>query len=226
MRRLGLEIREPGALQAFFPPVLLFLLDPSRPQRVLGAPPFRADRAAPVLSYPCPRPRRRGRRLGGGAGCDGGVLQGAGWGGSRGQGAPHGERVHGMHMCKGTGTVPATHASSFPPCVAPPPLPNLAAAHLPTLKPLPLQPPHPDCMRRHALGPPDHSPPHASQPCPALFSFPSTLTQIVCDGMYSAFRRKLAQPDVHHPSFFIGLLLKVGAVFFCLFFCSRFQWVS
>ncbi|EFN52926.1 hypothetical protein CHLNCDRAFT_137251 [Chlorella variabilis] len=31
---------------------------------------------------------------------------------------------------------------------------------------------------------------------------------IVCDGMYSSFRRKLAVPDVHHPSFFIGLLLK------------------
>jgi squalene monooxygenase len=33
---------------------------------------------------------------------------------------------------------------------------------------------------------------------------------IVCDGMYSAFRRKLAVADLHHPSFFIGLLLKVG----------------
>ncbi|KAL4422281.1 hypothetical protein ABPG75_008478 [Micractinium tetrahymenae] len=31
---------------------------------------------------------------------------------------------------------------------------------------------------------------------------------IVCDGMYSAFRRKLSVPDVNHPSFFIGLLLK------------------
>jgi hypothetical protein len=28
--------------------------------------------------------------------------------------------------------------------------------------------------------------------------------------MYSAFRRKLAVADLHHPSFFIGLLLKVG----------------
>lgn len=28
--------------------------------------------------------------------------------------------------------------------------------------------------------------------------------------MYSSFRKKLAVPDLHHPSFFIGLLLKVG----------------
>jgi hypothetical protein len=34
--------------------------------------------------------------------------------------------------------------------------------------------------------------------------------QIVCDGMYSGFRRKLTiSPSIHHPSFFIGLLLKV-----------------
>lgn len=33
--------------------------------------------------------------------------------------------------------------------------------------------------------------------------------QIVCDGMYSAFRKKMARTDVKHPSFFIGLLLKV-----------------
>ncbi|PRW45481.1 arginine--tRNA chloroplastic mitochondrial-like isoform X2 isoform B [Chlorella sorokiniana] len=31
---------------------------------------------------------------------------------------------------------------------------------------------------------------------------------IVCDGMYSAFRKKMARTDVKHPSFFIGLLLK------------------
>lgn len=31
---------------------------------------------------------------------------------------------------------------------------------------------------------------------------------IVCDGMYSSFRRKLSKFDINHPSFFIGLLLK------------------
>lgn len=31
---------------------------------------------------------------------------------------------------------------------------------------------------------------------------------VVCDGMYSGFRKKLSVPDMHQPSFFIGLLLK------------------
>lgn len=31
---------------------------------------------------------------------------------------------------------------------------------------------------------------------------------IVCDGMYSIFRKKLSVPDIHHPSFFVGLLMK------------------
>jgi squalene monooxygenase len=31
---------------------------------------------------------------------------------------------------------------------------------------------------------------------------------IVCDGMYSSFRTKLGKPDIKHPSYFVGLLLK------------------
>jgi squalene monooxygenase len=32
---------------------------------------------------------------------------------------------------------------------------------------------------------------------------------ICCDGMYSTFRKQLAKPDaIHHPSFFVGLLLR------------------
>ena len=31
---------------------------------------------------------------------------------------------------------------------------------------------------------------------------------IVCDGMYSALRKKLSVPDIEHPSFFVALLLK------------------
>lgn len=31
---------------------------------------------------------------------------------------------------------------------------------------------------------------------------------IVCDGMYSIFRKKLSVPDIKHPSFFVALLLK------------------
>lgn len=31
---------------------------------------------------------------------------------------------------------------------------------------------------------------------------------IVCDGMYSGLRRHLSQPDIHHPSYFVGLLLR------------------
>ena len=31
---------------------------------------------------------------------------------------------------------------------------------------------------------------------------------IVCDGMYSTFRKKLSKPDIEHPSFFVALLLK------------------
>ena len=32
---------------------------------------------------------------------------------------------------------------------------------------------------------------------------------VCCDGMYSTFRKKLAKPDhIHHPSFFVGLLLR------------------
>ena len=55
-------------------------------------------------------------------------------------------------------------------------------------------------------------PPHPARlalplPPPCLL----TSLQIVCDGMYSGFRRKLTiSPSIHHPSFFIGLLLKVG----------------
>ena len=51
-------------------------------------------------------------------------------------------------------------------------------------------------------------------PCPAALPPAPTPVhkQIVCDGMYSGFRRKLTiSPSIHHPSFFIGLLLKVGA---------------
>ncbi len=35
---------------------------------------------------------------------------------------------------------------------------------------------------------------------------------IVCDGMYSSFRKKLSKPDMKHPSYFVGLLLKDVAV--------------
>ncbi|KAI8470182.1 MAG: SE-domain-containing protein [Monoraphidium minutum] len=31
---------------------------------------------------------------------------------------------------------------------------------------------------------------------------------VVCDGMYSQFRKQLADPDMKHPSFFVALLLK------------------
>lgn len=31
---------------------------------------------------------------------------------------------------------------------------------------------------------------------------------LVCDGMYSNFRTRLSEPDIHHPSFFVGLILK------------------
>ena len=31
---------------------------------------------------------------------------------------------------------------------------------------------------------------------------------IVCDGMYSIFRKKLSVPDIEHPSFFVGLMMK------------------
>lgn len=31
---------------------------------------------------------------------------------------------------------------------------------------------------------------------------------IVCDGMYSTFRKQLSDPNIHHPSFFVALLLK------------------
>ncbi len=31
---------------------------------------------------------------------------------------------------------------------------------------------------------------------------------IVCDGMYSTFRKQLAKPQMDHPSFFVGLLLR------------------
>lgn len=32
---------------------------------------------------------------------------------------------------------------------------------------------------------------------------------VVCDGMYSNFRKPLTQKaDIHHPSFFVGLLLR------------------
>lgn len=31
---------------------------------------------------------------------------------------------------------------------------------------------------------------------------------VCCDGMYSTFRKKLAKPSIHHPSFFVALLLK------------------
>jgi hypothetical protein len=31
---------------------------------------------------------------------------------------------------------------------------------------------------------------------------------VCCDGMYSTFREKLAKPSIHHPSFFVALLLK------------------
>lgn len=31
---------------------------------------------------------------------------------------------------------------------------------------------------------------------------------VVCDGMYSSFRKQLAKPDIHNPSFFVGLLLR------------------
>ncbi len=37
------------------------------------------------------------------------------------------------------------------------------------------------------------------------------LLQVVCDGMYSAFRTKLTDKrDIKHPSYFVALLLKVG----------------
>ena len=39
----------------------------------------------------------------------------------------------------------------------------------------------------------------------------SVLLQVVCDGMYSAFRTKLTDKrDIKHPSYFVALLLKVG----------------
>lgn len=31
---------------------------------------------------------------------------------------------------------------------------------------------------------------------------------VCCDGMYSTFRKKLAKPNIHHPSFFVALLLR------------------
>lgn len=35
--------------------------------------------------------------------------------------------------------------------------------------------------------------------------------QVVCDGMYSAFRTKLTDKrDIKHPSYFVALLLKVS----------------
>ncbi len=64
------------------------------------------------------------------------------------------------------------------------------------------------------LGPTCSSEQACAQPCsPTLEpprARPPPRVQIVCDGMYSSFRKKLAVPDLHHPSFFIGLLLKVG----------------
>lgn len=33
-------------------------------------------------------------------------------------------------------------------------------------------------------------------------------TQVVCDGMYSALRKKLSAPRITHPSYFVGLLLR------------------
>ena len=32
--------------------------------------------------------------------------------------------------------------------------------------------------------------------------------QVVCDGMYSALRKKLSAPRITHPSYFVGLLLR------------------
>lgn len=32
--------------------------------------------------------------------------------------------------------------------------------------------------------------------------------QVVCDGMYSALRKKLSAPRIAHPSYFVGLLLR------------------
>lgn len=31
---------------------------------------------------------------------------------------------------------------------------------------------------------------------------------ICCDGMYSTFRKQLAKPSIHHPSFFVGVILR------------------
>lgn len=31
---------------------------------------------------------------------------------------------------------------------------------------------------------------------------------IVCDGMYSSLRKQLSEPKIHHPSFFVGLILR------------------
>lgn len=35
---------------------------------------------------------------------------------------------------------------------------------------------------------------------------------IVCDGMYSSLRSKLSTPNIRHPSFFVGLLLRGAAL--------------
>ncbi|GMH45793.1 hypothetical protein BSKO_13756 [Bryopsis sp. KO-2023] len=35
---------------------------------------------------------------------------------------------------------------------------------------------------------------------------------IVCDGMYSSFRKKFIQPEIHHPSHFVGLKIRGGTL--------------
>ena len=41
----------------------------------------------------------------------------------------------------------------------------------------------------------------------AIRSASAALT-LVCDGMYSSLRAKLSSPDIQHPSYFVGLLLR------------------
>ena len=31
---------------------------------------------------------------------------------------------------------------------------------------------------------------------------------VVCDGMYSSLRSQLTEPDIKHPSYFVGIVLK------------------
>ena len=168
-----------------------------------------------TLTCACPRPPYlacRGRRgVGGGAGGDGSVLQGRRRAGPRRARTPDGGWKEGMGWGNKHGRAPAGPAS--------PPAPQPAGgtpAGLGRAGPMHgRRPPAGMAGRQPARRCPPRHPPHRPPTHRLSSAFPCSPPgaphpQIVCDGMYSSFRRKLAVPDVHHPSFFIGLLLKVG----------------